>query len=211
MTFTFMFSLDYLPMDFVSSYWLDILLECLVDVLCVTCSKKNTCFSPSFVPSCPYSKCHCHSLKRKTQNHCWLFFPVPCAKSIWKCYEVYIQAVSWAYLYIFFSTPTVPASLLLPQLPLLTLPLNLPASWVFSVFCKWPCSFLPSVFPPSFVWNAVLLDLGIISFLSLKPWFRYDLLPKYPSTHITFYPKTHFDFFLLLLSYNCRQWLQPWN
>lgn len=79
MAFTFMFSLDYLPMDFVSSYWLDILLECLVDILCVTCSKKNTCFSPSFVPSCPYSKCHCHSLKRKPKIIVDYFFlcPVP--------------------------------------------------------------------------------------------------------------------------------------
>lgn len=119
-------------------------------------------------------------------------------KSIRKCYEVYLQAMSWAYLCICFSTTTVPASLLLPQLPLLSLYLYLPASWPFFVFCKQPCSFLPFGFPPSFVWNAILLDLGIISFLSLSPWFKCDLPPKYHSTHVTFYPKTYVDFFLLL-------------
>lgn len=126
-------------------------------------------------------------------------FPMSHVKSIRKCYEVYLQAMSWAYLCICFSTTTVPASLLLPQLPLLSLYLYLPASWPFFVFCKQPCSFLPFGFPPSFVWNAILLDLGIISFLSLSPWFKCDLPPKYHSTHVTFYPKTYFDFFSITI------------
>ena len=77
MALRFMFSLDYLSMDFVSSYWLHIFTWMSSEYFTCNTFKEKHLFFSRCVPSCPYSKYHHHSLKQKPPNHCWLFFPVP--------------------------------------------------------------------------------------------------------------------------------------
>ena len=211
MALTSMCSLDYLSMDFVSSYWLDIFTWMSSEYFTCNMFKEKHLFFSQLCSFLPLLKMSPPFTRAKTPKSLLIIFA--CAlchvslKVLWSLYPSRVLSLSLYFLFCPFCTSLTSLASTPPIYP----SLNLPAPWVFFVFCKQPCSFLPSVFPPSFVWNAVFLDLGILSFLSLRPWFRYDLLAKYPPTHIPFYPKTHFDFFLLLLSYHCRQWLQPWN
>lgn len=117
-------------------------------------------------------------LKTQPKNHLWLFFPVsPC--------QIY-QQVLWALPPKCVLSPPVYSLLPRPRQHLFHLSClssdhfppfpHLPASWAFFVFFEEPGSFLPSGSLLSFVWNALLLDLGtILPLLSLRPWFRCDV------------------------------------